>query len=289
MVIDVWPRFEMGRSSFLITALILLFGATCAWSEGGAAEGGAEGRIILGQWDVKSIERVLKDSSAISDPGERIAFISEQFLGTPYQEHTLVGGKDTQEALVINFSRMDCFTYLDYVEAMRVSGNFEEFKENLRRVRYRDGDVEYKKRNHFFTDWSAYYGERIEDSTTKVGDGGTREALKRLNLREDGTRYVEGIGVVEREIAFIPRDAINREILARLKTGDYIGVYSESTGLDVSHTGIFIRKNGRALFRHASSQESKRRVVDEDFIGYFSTKPGFVVLRAKRLGGQPNN
>src|SRR3989337_2511323 len=95
----------------------------------------------LGKWTIEELDRLLHDSSLIADVGERIGFLSKQFLGVAYQESTLVGDSHTPEDLVIHLQGVDCFTLIDYVEAMRLSGFFSEFTENLRRVRYRKGEV----------------------------------------------------------------------------------------------------------------------------------------------------
>ena len=65
--------------------------------------------------------------------------------------------------------------------------------------------------------------------------------------------------------------------MGRLRIGDYIGIYAEADGLDVSHVGIIVRRAGRIFLRHASLIE--RMVVDQDLRAYISEKPGIVVLR----------
>lgn len=68
-------------------------------------------------------------------------------------------------------------------------------------------------------------------------------------------------------------------VLNNLKTGDYIGIYSPIKGLDVSHTGIVIRKNNQVLYRNASSLSKNMKVVDTNFLEYISSKTGIIVLR----------
>jgi len=67
--------------------------------------------------------------------------------------------------------------------------------------------------------------------------------------------------------------------VGKLSTGDYVGIYTELPGLDVTHTGIIIKKNGRTYLRHASSRNVNDRVVDEDLLEYMQNKPGLVVFR----------
>src|SRR3972149_1441267 len=141
----------------------------------------------LGKWTIEELDRLLHDSSLIADVGERIGFLSEQLLGVAYQGSTLAGDAHTPEILVLNLAGVDCFTLIDYVEAMRLSGSFPEITENLKKVRYRKGEVSFEMRNHFFTDWPEYNAGIIEDVTAVIGGSKTVAVRKRLNLRRKGT------------------------------------------------------------------------------------------------------
>jgi hypothetical protein len=64
-----------------------------------------------------------------------------------------------------------------------------------------------------------------------------------------------------------------------MKTGDYVGIYSEKEGLDVSHVGIIIKEKDAVNLRHTSSLKKHREVIDEDFKEYLKNKPGIIALR----------
>jgi hypothetical protein len=179
---------------------------------------------------------------------------------------------------LINLAQVDCFTLLDYVEAMRRSRTFAEFIGNTREVRYRSGVIGYAARNHFFTDWIGQNASYVADLTADVGCDSVRTVKKRLNKKDDGTAFVAGISPVERDISYLPIDAFSDK-LGRLQTGDYLGIYSPFPGLDVSHTGIVIENHGDYRLRHASSHERVRQVVDQDLMAYLSNKPGIIILR----------
>lgn len=237
--------------------------------------------ITLGKFSEKQINNLLQESPSISDFRARIDFLSRQFLDVPYKESTLIGDVNTEEVLVINFEGVDCFTLLDHVEALRVSKSFFDFKENLVKVRYQSGEIAFKKRNHFFTDWIEYNSDLVSDMTEKVSDGKCKIITKNLNKKNDGTYFIPGIQCRKRKIAHIPSLAVDDDITSRFLTGDYLGIYSDREGLDVSHVGILIRNNNGVFIRHASSRH--RKVVDEDFQKYLSYKPGIVVLRPGRF------
>lgn len=235
--------------------------------------------VILGKWTGERLSDLLREAAKIKDAGERITFISERFTGIPYRENTIIGDISTPEVFVIDLSGVDCFTFLDYIEAMRLSGSLPEFKENLIRVRYREGRVAFENRKHFFTDWIEFNQELVRDVTGEIGSDDTVKVRKILNLKEDGTFYLPGIQAGEREIEYMPSDAIVGYTIDKLKTGDYAGIYSDRQGLDVSHVGIIIKTEDGIYLRHASSIKGK--VADEDFKEYMKDKPGIIVLRAR--------
>jgi len=245
----------------------------------GSASEVKDGIFILGSWTEKELNSIMEQSSKIQDVGGRIDFISGKFLNTEYEESTLVGDINHPEELVINLGGMDCFTYIDYVEAMQLSRSYPMFVDNIQRIRYQSGEVDFRNRNHFFTDWAVYNSADIVDVTKEVGGQGTRTVKKFLNKKEDGTPYLPGIPVKERTVHYIPSKSIDDKVIGRLKTGDYIGIYTDKGGLDVSHTGILIRKGDKVYLRHASSRKDNRRVVDEELLAYMLDKPGLVVLR----------
>ena len=80
---------------------------------------------------------------------------------------------------------------------------------------------------------------------------------KSLNLKEDGSTFLPGIAVVKRELYYIPSSEVNDEVIARLRTGDYVGMYADIDGLDVTHTGIIIKKDDGIYLRHASSKKEQ--------------------------------
>jgi hypothetical protein len=238
-------------------------------------------QITLGRWTGEKLDLFLKKSSQIHHTGSQIDFISRQFLNTDYKESTLTGDINTPEILVMNLEKVDCFTLLDYVEAMRLSESFSDFKENLKRVRYRSGKVVFENRNHFFTDWQEYNAGCIENITGQINIQNIKTVKKLLNKKEDGASCLQGILPRERTIQYIASEDIDHSLLFHLETGDYVGIYSALQGLDVSHVGIVVKDRGEVYLRHASSKQ--RKVVDEVLRQYVSEKPGLIVLRPKEI------
>jgi hypothetical protein len=250
-------------------------------------------KISLGKWSEDSLEKLIRRASEIREPGKRILFLSDHFLDVPYGESTLIGAPGVPEEFVVNLGVVDCFTLLDYLEAMRRSRSYRDFLGNLATIRYRDGAVSFEGRNHFFTDWCRFQGPFVRDVTGSLAPSGARKTRKTLNMKDDGSFFVPGIKPVVREMSYIPREFIDYEVPGRLRGGDYVGIYAEAAGLDVTHVGIAVVGGGQVYLRHASSRKEARKVIDEPLKGYLRDKPGVLVLRPEEPGqgnaGRPAN
>lgn len=238
----------------------------------------ADGSRPLPQQDLL-IAKILHESAGIRPPGDRISSISGYFLGTPYLADSLIGGPAQAEQLVLRLDGFDCFTFLDTVEALRRSNAAGDFPGQMVEVRYRNGKISYENRRHFFSDWVSEHGSPVRDVTALVSQGRTIYAHKNLNARADGTRWLPGIGVVPRTIVYIPSSELDKTLLAALEPGDYVGVFSQRPGLDVSHTGLIVKAGATVMLRHASSREGVQRVIDEELVAYMQGKTGLLVYR----------
>jgi len=208
----------------------------------------------------------------------RISMVSALFLGTPYIANTLIGGVDTPERLVIRFDGVDCYTFIDLVRALSLSSNEAGFVAALEKTRYRDGKVAYLNRRHFLTDWVALAPHNARDMTRDLSSQ-AQVTRKNLNQRADGGVYIKGLAIHPRDIAWLPPEALTPQITRKIHTGDVIGIYTALPGLDVTHTGLAIWKDGTLWFRNASSLKANMKVVDTPLQTYLKGKPGFLVLR----------
>ncbi len=237
--------------------------------------------INLGRWSEVDLSKIISSANLIESPGAQVVMLSNLFVDTSYAENTLVGGPHKVEQLVLNLDGFDCFTFLDVVESLRRASDSENLLEQLKGVRYTNGMVTYANRRHFFSDWVAEDVTAIEDFTDRVGQGRTLKVSKQLNRKADGSLWLPGIAIRPRQIYYIPTANMDTDMLSALQPGDYIGIYSNHAGLDVSHTGLIVKREGRVLLRHASSRSDTGRVVDEDLLEYLQNKPGLLIYRVK--------
>ena len=226
------------------------------------------------------LDRLLtvKNNEAHAGGPGRSAIISGQFLGMPYGANTLIGSATQPEQLVVDLEKVDCFTYADYVEALKRAEDRKEFIDALINVRYKDGAVGFLNRKHFFTDWSVATPAIATDVTTTLSPN-TIQVAKNLNQKDSGGVYLPELPVVPRTISYIPSQQVDAGVLGQLRTGDYIGAYAEDGGLDVTHVGIFIDTPDGPVLRNASSLHADEKVVDSPLLDYLQTVPGVVVLR----------
>lgn len=210
--------------------------------------------------------------------GDLIELLSRRFLGTPYGADMLIGSATTPEELVVDTRRVDCFTYLDYVTALATAADRADFLRALTRVRYTDETVAFTHRRHFFTDWAATSPRNATDITASLTPAATT-VTKTLNAKADGTAYLPGLPTTVRDITFIPSAAVDQNVLAALRNGDYVGAYTPTAGLDVTHVGIIATTPTGPVFRNASSLPTTNRVIDTPLTDYLTTVPGIVVLR----------
>ncbi|WP_127959201.1 DUF1460 domain-containing protein [Serratia microhaemolytica] len=227
----------------------------------------------------------LRRTLADAEKGQVIEQLSRFFLATPYLANRLIGSASMAEQLVIDLCQLDCLTYLEYVEALRHASSEASLLENLVQTRYRNGNITFAHRRHFFSDW-AYCERVIADDVTASLSQHSVTVLKQLNQKADGTLYLPGVAVVERPVTYLPSEWIDQQVINQLNNGDYIGIYTPLAGLDVTHTGFFIVSEQGTLLRHASSRQTEqpaesRQVVNADFIRYLEKTPGIVVLRPR--------
>ncbi|MCG8291421.1 N-acetylmuramoyl-L-alanine amidase-like domain-containing protein [Pseudomonas entomophila] len=236
---------------------------------------------VVDAYTASRLDGIFNRSRALRVAGESAvpaSVVSTPLLGTPYKADTLVGSANTSEQLVVDLRGLDCFTFLDNVEALRRADNYSDYVRELVRTRYAEGKVDFAHRHHFFSDWAQGHGARTRDITPELG-AVTQLSVKQLNAGTDGALLIQGLPTVSRVINYLPSASVTQEALSRLQEGDYIGVYSMLPGLDVSHVGVFLRTAQGPVFRNASSRHGNMKVVDYPFNEFLQQVPGIVVLR----------
>ena len=222
------------------------------------------------QPDSADIAGALTEGASLSSAGERIDRISARFLGRPYLDNPLGGGPEQRERLTATTTGFDCVTYVETILALAEASTRRSFLDRLRRIRYREGRVEWRLRNHYMSDWARNNQNAglIENLTTG-----------RISIRR--ARHLNIIpGLRERDVVVrcFPKRWLLRNKGAG-QTGDVVMLVSTRKNLDFFHLGFVIRRDGERLIRHAS--RTARAVVEEPLESFLRKlrMSGIVLLR----------
>lgn len=233
--------------------------------------------IIFAQTDREIIDQVFTIFSGAENTPTAVLMVKVGtfFKETPYVASTLEINAG-EENLVINLREMDCTTFAENCLAIsrtlkKGEPGFAEFARELQNIRYRNGQNNgYTSRLHYFSDWihdnnnkktlenlsqeiaNTPYPKRVDFMSTHPA------SYPQLNNDSSmiGTIAKQENEVSARKMFYIPKEKIS-DIESQLMDGDIVGITSAIDGLDVSHVGILIRKNGRIHLMHASSLAKK--------------------------------
>ncbi len=233
---------------------------------------------------------------------EKIEYYSEQFLGAKYGKDPLGEGVVNRNLAkgdisanydrdpLYRFDKFDCMTFVETVVALSISNDFISFKQNMSRIRYKDGEASFLNRNHFMAlDWIPNNSNFIEDVTDSISTY-TPSVLMRDIDKKKWFKKNHGFDldyILElASISYIPINKVNYDAIP---SGSIINVVrpltnvkkSIGTNILVFHTGFAVRKDGELYFRHASSKRGM--IVDErlkDYLSQYRNVDGINVLRA---------
>lgn len=254
--------------------------------------------------DSVKIVTLLKEASRLkTKPKIWMLYFGKKFLGVPYVAGTLDAAKD--ERLVINTTQLDCTTYVEMVVALTRCAEskkytFADYCEQLKHVRYIDGDVAYEKRQHYFTAW---INDNVEEGiVTDIQVNPPFTSVQHINVNWMTTHQssykmlngnavrLKGIKALENSIngksyRYIPKIKIANNSLFRktIQDGDIIVIITNKKGLDTTHIGIASWHSDGLHLLNASSIHKK--VIDEPMTlrTYMSKHPSQIGIRVCRV------
>lgn len=198
------------------------------------------------------ISRLIIEAQAKGSISEKIDFISGALRGTRYLGSTLIGDPQRPEQFVVRDDGFDCVTFCETVLAAARAGSRDRFESVLKTIRYHDGVVSWRERNHYFFQWGQH---NVENQVCKPIDmAGSIEIEKNVY-------WHRALGRRRFAIRVIP-SAVFLGDKALLANGDIVGFITRRSNLDYFHVGfVAMGGGGNLMLRHAS--QSKRRVLDE--------------------------
>jgi hypothetical protein len=223
---------------------------------GAAAYAAGSGPSVAGE---ARIGRLIDQAKALPTIAQRIDFVSGALRGSRYRGYTLIGGPRRPELFVVRDDGFDCVTFCETVLAAAMAHDLAEFEQALRAIRYHNGVVAWRERNHYFFEWSQH---NIDNKTCRsIAMDGSVELQKTVYWhRELGRRRFS--------MTVIPRATLLAN-KAQLVNGDIIGFVTLRPNLDYFHVGfVAMGRGGELLLRHAS--QSRHHVLDETMSRFLS-------------------
>lgn len=261
---------------------------------------------------METFDRILSDAAADSVAarpyGEIVQWVGEQLLGRPYVAGMLDAPET--ETLIVDLTGFDCVLYVENVLALARAialgeTSYEAYAENVRQLRYRDGELGYCSRLHYFSDWIGDNARRgtVENVTAAIGGERFQERLTFMTEHRDAypklasdSTYACIVDMEARladvELFYVPQGQI-AEVYPRLRPGDVIATATSIGGLDVTHTGFVHKTAAHTGFMHASLSSNEVKISDDlaSYVQGISSQVGIVVARpldpreAAALGG----
>src|SRR5579863_5352002 len=101
----------------------------------------------------RRVEQLLSEARNDLGAGVRVDVLSRRFLGHPYRTHPLIGSADTAEVFTASLDGFDCVTFIETMVALARACSVDDFTQWLRKIRYEQGRIQWKRRNHYMTLW----------------------------------------------------------------------------------------------------------------------------------------
>lgn len=233
-------------------------------------------------------------------------FFARQLIGLPYVASTLE--VNNREQLVINLRQMDCTTLVENVTVLtrciyQKRYSFCDFVANLKRTRYRNGEIiDYTSRLHYYSDWIIDNERKGVVTEVKTPNPPFR-AVQTLRINYMSTHadsylalrnqpeYVKKIARQEKiltgqKFRYIPKSDIDNSKLLRstIHDGDIIAITCNKAGLDIAHLGFAVWHRDGLHLLNASSihhQVTEEPMLFRNYLIQHPSHTGVRILRIK--------
>jgi len=218
---------------------------------------------------------------------EKINRISESFLEMPYN---LKCAGDGPYALIepwplVNFNETNCMVFCEHVLALSISDTWENFFNNLQQIRYKDGLIGMKTRNHYtMADWLPQNSWLLDDVSAKVGGDYSKKVTRTISHQT----FFKGKGMADMDdvlpnrtltFDYVPLDAL-KNVKDQTRAGDILALlFANKTNIFSAHMLMIVKKNGEKIIRESSS--SKMTTFDTPYNQWIADKQD---LKHKYIG-----
>ena len=210
------------------------------------------------------IDLMLKENAeanlSISD---RINLYSELFLDMPYSWSATGDGPDAllEAWPLMSLDSTNCMVYCEHVLALSISDSWDNFFNNLQQIRYKDGIIGMRSRNHYtMADWLPENKWLLEDVSGEVAG----KYSKKITRTISHTTFFKGKGIsdlryieADRKITlnYVPKKKLMK-IKDNLKNGDILALlYAKKDNVFSAHMMIVIEKEEGMFIRESSTSK----------------------------------
>jgi len=200
---------------------------------------------------------------------KRIVHLGRKNIGQPYQMYLL--GEFPFEIYdsdpLFMLEKSDCVVFSEHMYSMGLAHDWQSFFTLLQRIRYKNGEINTLKRNHWtMVDWDQNNSWLVEDVTEELVGDKAIEMVETTSRKNFFKKW--GIGQDLQETSFktkyIPAEVIP-EIVGKLQDGDFVNVIRGfEKGEWCGHTGLIaIGADGTVNFLHSSPPKVKEQPILE--------------------------
>ena len=241
----------------------------------------------------KLLKEISKKQWTIS---ERINFYSERFLGMPYKFECVGDGPYAmvENWPLVNLRETNCMALCEHVLAMAISDCWDNFFNNLLQIRYKDGIIGIKTRNHYtMADWLPENRWLLDDVTKRIGGKYTRTVTRTISHR----KFLKNKGIEDMQyvkpdrqltIDYVPMDVLVM-VEDSVKAGD-IGalIYANRDDIFSAHMVIIAEKGGRKYIREASRRKGTIDTPYEEWINTMKATNKYLGMAFMRVRDELN-
>lgn len=250
------------------------------------------------QMDKVEINKLLTEKSTKNlTVTERMVFYSEMFLGMPYGLTCVGDGPyalyDTKPLLT--FDTTNCMVFCEDVLALSISDSYENFFNNLQQIRYKDGIVGMKTRNHYtMADWLPENSWLLHDVAKEVAGS----QAKRLTRTISHEKFFAGKGIEDMRyvkddrtmtINYIPFDVL-LEAKSNFKDGDILALMFKN--LDNIFSGHMLMAyntpNGMVIRESSLSKNTALDTPYDEWVAKYQNSKRYIGIALMRVNDNVN-
>lgn len=206
-----------------------------------------------------------------------IHFYSKLYEGFPYIENPLNMDAHSEEKLILRQDKFDSLTFIETVLALSFANLGNDFEGTLQNLRYQNGILSWKTRNHFFIDWIKNNARRkiITKLYAPKGVQNKYYFIKKLDV-------IEGIPTRQVHLTYFPEDIFeyNDWVKKNLKAPAIVAFGSTKANLDFYHMGlVFLEQFAEEDVGDNNNPKTENKAaVDDTFVDESKIKPHKLTL-----------